>query len=167
MGGNGGRCRSFATLRMRGSAPRANRHGFTLLELMVVLVLFAITAVAAVPAFLSDTLTSPEQRTATALTAALAQTRSAARESGAPATLVLSPADGRYWIATRDSSSAGVIPLTGGISFLSAQRDRIECRFEPTGAATPVSITVHGATDLVVRVHAWSGNISIGDGRAS
>jgi prepilin-type N-terminal cleavage/methylation domain-containing protein len=146
---------------------RTTRSGFTLLELLVVLTLFAITAAAVVPAFLGDTLSTPEQRTATALASVLAQTRDAARTSGAPATLVVSPSDGRYWITTRDSTGAGVIALPGTIRLAGPNAERFECRFSPSGPATPLVVTVHGTRDVAVRVDGWSGNIGIGDGRAS
>ena len=48
------------------------RAGFTLLELMAVLVLLAITAAAAAPAFLGEQQMSPERRTATSLAEAKA-----------------------------------------------------------------------------------------------
>ena len=150
------------TLRVAAS----RRRGFTLLELLVVLVLLAITAAAAVPAFLGESRATPEQRTATALAGVLSQARTAARESGATATLVLSPSDGRFWLTTRDSTATGVLPLAGGVSITSETADRLECRFSPTGTATPITVTVHGAHDVAVRVHGWSGDIAIGDGRA-
>jgi len=143
------------------------KRGFTLLELLVVLVILAITAAAAVPAFLSDSRATPELKTATALAGALTQARAAARESGAPATLVVSPSDGRYWLTTRDSTAVGVLPLNGTIQLIGPNTDRFECRFSPSGTATPIVITVHGARDIAVRVQGWSGEIVIGDGRAS
>lgn len=143
------------------------RAGFSLLELLVVLVILAITAAAAVPAFLSDSMATPELKTATALAGALTRARTAARESGAPATLVVSPSDGRYWLTTRDSTTAGMLPLKGTIQLIGQNMDRFECRFGPTGTATPIVITVHGMRDIVVRVQGWSGEIVVGDGRAS
>lgn len=143
------------------------RRGFTLLELMVVLVLFALTAAAAVSAFLSESLSTPEQRAATSLAEVLAQTREAARASGAAATLVVSPSDGRYWLTTRDSSSAGVLSLPNGIRLVGSGPERIECRFDPTGTATPFVVSVHGARNVPVRVDSWSGEIRVGDARAN
>jgi type II secretory pathway pseudopilin PulG len=135
--------------------------------LLVVLVILAITAAAAVPAFLSASLATPEQKTATALASVLSSTRDAARESGAPATLTLSPTDGRYWLATRDSVVTGVLPLTGATRLIAPSGERAECRFSPTGSASALSITVHGTNDFLVRVEGWSGDISIGSARAS
>lgn len=143
------------------------RRGFSLLELLVVLVVLSITAAAAVPAFLSDSLATPEQKTATALASVLSRARDAARESGVPATVTISPSDGRYWLTTRDSTATGVLPLPGTVSLVGPSTDRFECRFNPTGTATPLTITVRGARSVAVRVQGWSGDIGIGDGRAS
>ncbi len=127
------------------------------------LVLFAITAAAAVPAFLADANTTPEQQTARALVNALMRTRESARESGAPATLVVSPSDGRYWLTTQDSSTTGVLPLAGGVTLISTTTDRIECRFQPAGPATPLAMTVQGVSGVTVHVDRWSGEIDIAD----
>jgi prepilin-type N-terminal cleavage/methylation domain-containing protein len=143
------------------------RRGFSLLELLVVLVVLAITAAAAVPAFLSDSRATPEHQAANAIADALMRTRNSARESGATATLVLSPIDGRYWITTRDSVATGIIPMTGTVRLLGTGGDRIECRFEASGPATPIVITAHGTSDATVRVDGWSGEIGVDDARRS
>ncbi len=140
-----------------------HRTGFTLLELLVVLVVLAITAAAAVPAFLSSVRATPEHTAATALAEALIQARNAARESGTAATFVLSPADGRFWISTRDSATSGIVPLAGAVTLSAADRDRTTCRFQPWGPATPLIITVRGTTTQSVHVDGWSGEIGISD----
>ena len=152
---------------MTSRASNRTRRGFSLLELLVVLVVLAITAAAAVPAFLSDSRTTPEQRAATAIAEALMRARNASRESGAPATLVLSPSDGRYWITTRDSVATGMVPLAGAVTLIGVGGDRLQCRFDPSGPATPFTITAHGVGDATVRVDGWSGEIGIGDARRS
>lgn len=141
------------------------RAGFTLLELMAVLVLLAITAAAAAPAFLGDQRMSQERRTATSLAEALVRTRDAARERGEPATLVLAPSDGRFWIVAGDASHTGVLPLDSGVRLLGIPSDRLECRFEAAGPATACAITVHGTRDVFVRVDGWSGEIRVDDDR--
>jgi type II secretion system protein H len=140
------------------------RRGFTLLELLVVLVVMAITAVAAAPAFLSDTRASAEQRTATAIADGLRRARQAARESGAPSTLSM---DGRYWITTRDSVLSGNVPLAAGSTLIGRGGERMQCRFEASGPASPIAITAHGTTDVTVIVDEWSGEIGIGNAKAS
>jgi prepilin-type N-terminal cleavage/methylation domain-containing protein len=145
---------------------RRVRRAFTLLELLVVLVLLAITAAAAVPAFLGNAARGPEQQVATALAQQLSLVRDAARQTGVAATLVLSPADGRYWITTRDSSSTASLPLTAGVTLAGDGTDRITIRFEPTGPSSPAAITVHGLHELTVRTLAWTGEVTIDDGRA-
>jgi prepilin-type N-terminal cleavage/methylation domain-containing protein len=144
------------------------RNGFTLIELMVVLVLLAVTAAAAVPAFLGDSASSPERRVATALSDVLVRTRDAARESGASSALVLAPADGRYWLTTRDSVLSGVLPLAQEGVRIGEGRgaERVECHFQPAGPATPCSIAVHGTRSLIVRVDGWSGEIRVDDDHA-
>ena len=137
------------------------RPGFTLLELLVVLVVLAITAAAAVPALLSGERATPEHQAATALAEALVQARNAARESGASATFVLSPSDGRYWITTRDSATSGVVPLPGAVTLIAGGQDRTACRFQPWGPATPCMITVRATTTELVHVDGWSGEIGI------
>ena len=152
---------------MRSRTSNRTCRGFSLLELLVVLVVLAITAAAAVPAFLSDSRATPEQRAATALAEALMRARNASRESGAPATLLLSPSDGRYWITTRDSVATGIVPLAGAVTLIGVGGDRLQCRFDPSGPATPFTITAHGLGDATVRVDGWSGEIGIGNARRS
>ena len=148
----------------RDARRNARRRGFTLLELLVVLVLFAITAAAAVPAFLANETASAERGRATAIAMALTRVRDGARESGAPATLVLAPDDGRVWLVWRDSTVVEQIPLAPGVRLAAPKGERVECRFAPAGPATPFTISVLGRVTLAVRVDAWSGEITIGDG---
>jgi prepilin-type N-terminal cleavage/methylation domain-containing protein len=150
------------TSRAAQRTPR--RRGFTLLELLVVLVLFAITAAAAVPAFLANGTASEERSTATAIAMALTRVRDGARESGAPATLVLAPAESRMWLVWRDSTVVEQIPLAPGVRLAASKGERVECRFAPAGPATPFTISVLGRVTLAVHVDAWSGEITIGDG---
>ena len=146
------------------------RRGFTLLELMVVLVLLTVTAAAAIPAFLGNRVLTADERVARHISDLLAQTREAARTSGAPATLVLAAPDertgGRYWITTRDSGSTGVLSLPPGVHVTGLADARTQCRFNPEGPATPCAITVQGARTLTVRVNAWSGEIRLEHARA-
>lgn len=137
------------------------RRGFTLLELMVVLILLAITAAASVPAFLATEQRDPEQIAATQVAALLIRARDAARESGATATLVLSPADGRFWITTRDSTAAGIVTLVEPARIIAPSMDRTTCQFASSGPATPCVVTVHGTRDVTVRVDEWSGDIRV------
>ena len=142
----------------------SHRVAFTLLEVLVVLTLLAITAAAAVPAFLADREQGAERAAATALAMALARVRDGARGAAAPATLVLAPSEGRMWLVWRDSTLTEQLPLPPGIELAAVGGDRIQCRFEPTGTATPFEITIRGRASVPVRVDAWTGEITIGDG---
>lgn len=145
----------------------AQRSGFTLIELLVVLVLLAVTSAAAIPAILGDRLVAPEERAATTLANALERARDVARESGSPTTLVLAPADGRFWIAAGASLVTGVLPLSRAAYITDAPSARVECRFEPTGPATPCAFTIRGARSLTVSVNGWTGAIHVGGHRAA
>jgi type II secretory pathway pseudopilin PulG len=129
-----------------------------------VLALLAITAAAAVPAFLADGALGAEREAATALASALGRVRDGARSSAAPATLILSPKDARVWLVWRDSTVTEQLPLASGVALAAASADRVECRFDPAGTATPFDVTVQGRTNVPVRVSPWSGEITIGDG---
>lgn len=138
------------------------RRGFSLLEVLVVLTLLALTAAAAVPVFLADGKLGAERDAATALAMALVRVRDGARASAAPATLVVSPKDARVWLVWRDSTVTEQLPLAPGIELAGA--DRIACRFDPAGTATPFDVTVRGRTSVPVRVDPWTGEVTIGDG---
>ena len=146
---------------------RGRRSGFTLLELVVVLAILAITSVAAMPAFLGAHFTTPERRVASAIVDALIWTRDAARESGSPVTFVLAPGDGRFWVTTRDSLASGTVPLENSATIMDKGTDRVTCRFDPAGPATPCAIIVHGTQTLTVHVNGWSGEVRISDEHAS
>jgi len=148
---------------MTGRTARAPR-GFTLLELLVVLVLFAITAAAAVPAFVAERANGPERETATAIAMALTRVRDEARASGEPASLVLAPTAGRMWLVWRDSTVTELIPAAAGVQLAAQNGERVECRFTASGTATPFTVTILGRHSIAVRVDAWSGEITIGDG---
>ena len=147
-----------------GTRPHDLRAGFTLLELLVVLTLLVITATAAVPAFLAERERGAERDAATALAEALTRVRDGARTSGVPATLILAPAEGRMWLVWRDSIRVEPLPLAPGITLAGAASARAEVRFDPTGPATPFSITVQGRAAIPVRVDQWTGAITIADG---
>jgi prepilin-type N-terminal cleavage/methylation domain-containing protein len=144
--------------------PSLRPRGFTLLEVLVVLALLAITAAAAVPAVLADHAQGAERDAATALASALGRVRDGARSSAAPATLILSPSDARVWLVWRDSTLTEQLPLAPGIALAAAKADRVECRFDPAGTATPFDVTVRGRVSVPVHVAEWSGEITIGDG---
>jgi prepilin-type N-terminal cleavage/methylation domain-containing protein len=143
------------------------RAAFTLLELLVVLMLLAITAAAAVPAFLSDRSDSAERGVATSLATALMRVRDGARASGAPATLILAPADGRMWLVWRDSTVVEQLIFARGVKLAAQSSARLECRFTASGSATPFAVTIQGSHPLAVSVDGWSGEITIGDGSST
>ena len=143
------------------SGAHASRRGFTLFELMIVLVILAITAAAAVPAF--NAAAPAERRVATVIADALVAARDAARESASPATFVLSPADGRFWITTRRGTVTGIITPRAGSTIDADGHDRIGCRFDPAGTASPAEIHVEGAHAATVTVDRWSSDVHVSE----
>ena len=140
---------------------RTSRKGFTLIELLVVVALLALTAAAAIPSFVGDARLSAEERTAREIARKMEGVRDAARQSGAPASFILSPADARYWIVTRDSSSVGAFAITNGVALQTQERDRTEIRFTPSGMSSPAAIVIHGTLSYTVSTDPLNGDVRI------
>jgi prepilin-type N-terminal cleavage/methylation domain-containing protein len=142
---------------------RSDSRGFTLVEVVIVLVLLAIAAGVAVPALLEMTRESRgSRRTADEIGTLLQRTRRTALDRGTAVTLTLSPVDGRYWVSTSEwpddqPVAAGALELDPGVRVLSAA-PRVRFRFDAAGrgAGDPVLVEDAGP-GVIVGLAPWTG----------
>lgn len=87
-----GECRRFRVL-----PPNAKTSGFTLLELLLVLVILAVAATLVVPAIGTRFTSADPRQVMVQLRAAMELMRVRAVEEGKEEVLVLAPEDGRFW----------------------------------------------------------------------
>jgi len=141
----------------------ATRRGFTLLEMIIVLVIIGIVGIAVVPSLVR----APAVDTAAAAAPVVEMLRAAqhaAADSGRAVRVDVDPATGRYIARFRNTESdaplaTGTLALTSGAR-LTADSVRAIFLFDPTGAATGDSLLVEGSgRDIMVSVDRWTGDV--------
>jgi len=137
------------------------RRGYTLWELTMVLLVLAIAATIAVPAFTSFG-RDPAPTGADAMLGLLKDARKAAIDFNANVTLRIDPATLRYELDTSSVSGYGVLAagtLDLGLSrTLVTDLPRLQYVFRPTGAAFCDTVVVRGGPlPQTIRVDPWSG----------
>jgi prepilin-type N-terminal cleavage/methylation domain-containing protein len=158
---------------------RTRGNGFTLVEVVVVLVILSITAVIAVPAFRAAQVRSDMDLATERVEILLRIARDSAVRTAMPVTVVVDSATSLVWLTTPTSIgmaegsaallSAGVaaaaptgpgssIDLPRGVRMeLASARARFT--FQPGGQAFPDSIYLRsGATTRLVTVNPWTGH---------
>jgi prepilin-type N-terminal cleavage/methylation domain-containing protein len=142
-------------------AARGVRAGFTLWELTMVLLVMAIAATLAAPAFArfgTDQPSGPADK----MLGLLHDARKAAFDFNATVTLRMDPKTLRYQIDTAGVVGAGRFAegtLDLGLTqSLFTDQPRLQYVFRPTGVAFADTVIVRGGNvPLVVRVDPWSG----------
>ena len=158
--------------------PSATRRGFTLIELVVVLLLIALATAVTVPAFLHEDppqadMDAAEQRVSLLFRLA----RDSAVHSGAPVTVFLDSITATAWLVTGSSATssdpasnasrtAGALHATPGESLglpasvsLGMSSARARFRFMPGGAAFGDTLVLRaGATVRSMTVDPWTGD---------
>jgi len=123
-----------------------NDAGFTLVELMAVLVIMAAALAFAAPRLAGTRAALQSDLAAASIAESLLAARTKAMTSGRPATVVLSPAGGQYWIAgtagRRKKLPAGVSMSVPGAETGAASTQTLT--FQPAGSATDARITLTG-----------------------
>jgi prepilin-type N-terminal cleavage/methylation domain-containing protein len=143
------------------SAARGTRRGFTLWELTMVLLVMAIAATLAAPAFVRFGAEQPSQA-ADRVLALLRDARRASLEYNASVVLRLDPKTLKYQVDTTTTGGSGVLAAgvleLGLTETLETDRPRLQYLFRPTGAAFADSVIVRGGdVPYVVRVDPWTG----------
>jgi prepilin-type N-terminal cleavage/methylation domain-containing protein len=140
---------------------RRARRGFTLWELSMVLLVMAVAATLAAPAFARFGAEQPS-RGADQLVGLLRDARKASLLFDATVTLRIDPTTLKYQLDTATAAGGGTL-ATGVIDLGMQERLDTDLRrlvyvFRPSGAAFADSVVVRGGSvPLVVRVDAWNG----------
>jgi prepilin-type N-terminal cleavage/methylation domain-containing protein len=137
------------------------RAGFTLWELTMVLLVMAIAATLAAPAF-SRLGTEQPTRGGDQVLGLLRDARKAAFDYDATVTVRLDPKTLKYQVDTATVAGTGTLASgildVGATETLVTDLPRLVYVFRPTGAAFADTVMIHGGeTPLVVRVDPWTG----------
>jgi general secretion pathway protein H len=142
------------------------RRGFTLIEMIVVLIVIAVTAGLAAPAMMRMTGPAADDSDAAPLTALLRGARRQAIEGGSVVTLTLAPEDARYRADTSGPRGTGLL-LAGRLTLgedvtLESDSLRVRFTFRPDGSVFGDTLTVHGRlSSAQVSVDKWTGAIHV------
>lgn len=145
------------------------RRGFTLVEMIVVLIVIAVTAGLTAPAMMRMTGTAADDGDAAPLVALLRGARRQAIEGGTVVTLLLDPKGARYRADTTSPRGAGMLSegelaMDAGVT-LESDSARVRFTFRPDGSVFGDTLTVRGRwTTARVSVDKWTGAIHV-DGR--
>ncbi len=138
--------------------------GFTLVEIVVVLAILALTAAAVVPAFTRAIDDDPVTAAARRLERILLDARATGLTRAVPVRVAIVPETGRYWVFKEvggDSTAldSGSLTLAPGLRLWSAAA-RPTIRFSPVGVVDADSLLVLGATGARALVIArWTGAV--------
>jgi prepilin-type N-terminal cleavage/methylation domain-containing protein len=137
------------------------RRGYTLWELTMVLIVMAVSATLAAPAFVRLGTERPATA-ADAMIGLLHDARKAAIDFNVNVTLRLDPKTLRYQVDTSGVNGFGLLAKgrleLGMTQSLVSDQPRLQYVFRPTGAAFADTVVVHGGdVPLIVRVDPWSG----------
>jgi type II secretion system protein H len=141
----------------------AMRRGFTLVEMLIVIVILAIVSAVTVPALRAnpdDELTT----SANAVTNLMQRSRQTAVERGQTVTLVVDVENARYWatiVSTGEPDSVvayGPIELASGAT-ITADKSRARYVFAPSGAASggPIQVRMDSRA-AVITLNQWTGD---------
>lgn len=142
-------------------------RGFTLVEVLVVLVILGIGAAVVVPALPRIAEEDPLARSAEEVTLLLRRARRTALERGAPVALTVDTQASRYWVEIYEKMEwrplvEDQVVLSPGVS-LTAETGRARLVFRPDGSAQGDPLGVRdGGRGTRIAVDLW-----LGDARAA
>jgi type II secretion system protein H len=142
------------------------RRGFTLIEMIVVLIVIAITAGLIAPAMMRMAGASTDDTESAPLSALLRAARRQALEGGTVVAVLIDPKEARYRADTSGPRGAGLLSegeltLESGVS-LESDSLRVRFTFRPDGSVFGDTLTVRGRwTSFRVSVDRWTGAIHV------
>ena len=144
----------------------ARRPGFTLIEMIVVLIVVAIIAGLTAPALMRLGETSEDTSDASPLAALFRGARREAIERGTTVTVVLDPEEARFRADTAGPRGAGLLKegqlaLGDGV-VLESDSLRVRFTFRPDGSVFGDTLTVRGRWESSrVSIDRWTGAIHV------
>jgi type IV fimbrial biogenesis protein FimT len=145
----------------------AARPGFTLVEMLVVLVILGVVAGVSVPAIRDLRAADPLEKAASDASTLLARARQTAVERGLPVRVTLDPATRRYWVralarsAPMDSVTTDTLPLPPNVE-IDVPAPRLAITFTPTGEAHGDTITFRWQGRIAsVSADQWTGDAHV------
>lgn len=140
------------------------RAGFTLIELVVVLVLIGITMAVVVPAIWQASTSDTANTLAAPVVSLLRYAQRTAAQQNDVVTVGIDPSTNAYEVrAARTDSvlAAGHFAFASAAHFL-ADSARLRVMFKPAGGADADSLVLSDANGIVdVRIDPWSGTIDV------
>lgn len=149
---------------MRRAGVRARvglRPGFTLIEVVVVLLIMTVATALTVPAFLAEPEEDDMTRVVRQLDALFGLARDSAVRGGMPVTVMIDSATSHVWmlVGSTDPAAAGdTLDLPAGVR-LQLTKTRATFSFVPHGAVFADSVRVRTTTlDRLVTIDPWTGH---------
>lgn len=137
-------------------------RGFSLVELLVVLVILSVVAGVVIPAYVDRNVGGARDQAVLAVRAVAAHAHLRAVRDGVPVTLDLDPATGAYREmaiasgAPSDSAVVGMLALPSGY-LIQSSSPRLRLEFDPTGTVRGGVLTLAGPSGAVIRMDSWTG----------
>lgn len=143
---------------------RRARGGFTLIEVVVVLLILAVATAVTVPAFLGDPVEDDMTRAVRQIDALFGIARDSAIRGGENVTVMIDSATSHVWLLTdsRSSPAGGdTLDLPSGVR-LQLSKSRATFAFAPDGATFADSVLVRSsAVGRLLTLDPWTGQLVV------